>query len=109
MAGQLDGKVAIVTGGNSGIGEASAHRFAGEGAKVALMARREPQGIAVQDAIRAEGGEATFIQCDVGERASGWSRLPLGTVPPVGFDGKFIIKRRVFEFIKDNTSSASKP
>ena len=70
MAGQLDGKVAIVTGGNSGIGEASAHRFAGEGAKVALMARREPQGIAVQDAIRAEGGEATFIQCDVGERAS---------------------------------------
>ena len=63
MLGRLDGKVTIVTGGNSGIGEATSHLFAKEGAKVILMARRE--GIEVQNSIRTEGGEATFIQCDV--------------------------------------------
>ena len=68
MSKKLDGKVAIVTGGNSGIGEATCHLFAKEGAKVALMARREPEGQKVQDAIRAEGGDATFIACDVGDR-----------------------------------------
>ena len=65
MPGKLEGKVAIVTGGNDGIGEATARRFAQEGAKVAIMARREPEGLKVQEAIRSEGGEATFIYCDV--------------------------------------------
>jgi NAD(P)-dependent dehydrogenase (short-subunit alcohol dehydrogenase family) len=65
MAGRLQGKVAIITGGNSGIGEATARLFVREGAKVALLARREAEGNAVQEAIRAEGGDATFIQCDV--------------------------------------------
>ena len=69
MAGRLDGKVAIITGGNSGIGEATAHLFAKEGAKVAIMARREDEGRKVQDAIRSEGGDATFIRCDVMERS----------------------------------------
>jgi NAD(P)-dependent dehydrogenase (short-subunit alcohol dehydrogenase family) len=68
MPGRLQGKVAIVTGGNSGIGKATAHRFAQEGAKVALMARREAEGQAVQQAICATGGEAVFIQCDVSDR-----------------------------------------
>ena len=67
MSGRLDGKVTIVTGGNSGIGEATSHLFAREGAKVILMARREEQGIEVQNSIRSEGGEATFIQCDVAD------------------------------------------
>ena len=65
MSGKLEGKVAIVTGGNSGIGEATVHLFAKEGAKVAIMARREEQGLKVQEAIRHEGGEATYIRCDV--------------------------------------------
>ena len=70
MTNRLEGKVAIVTGGNSGIGEGTGHLFAREGAKVILMARREEQGQAVQAAIRNEGGEATFISCDVADEAS---------------------------------------
>ncbi len=70
MAGRLEGKVAIVTGGNSGIGEATVKLFAAEGARVALMARREAEGQRVEAEVRASGGEATFIRCDVMERAS---------------------------------------
>jgi NAD(P)-dependent dehydrogenase (short-subunit alcohol dehydrogenase family) len=70
MPGRLQGKVAIITGGNSGIGEATAHRFAQEGARVALLARREPEGQAVQHTIRNAGGEAVFIPCDVSDRIS---------------------------------------
>jgi NAD(P)-dependent dehydrogenase (short-subunit alcohol dehydrogenase family) len=67
MTGRLHNKVAIITGGNSGIGEATAHLFAREGAKVALLARRETEGLAVQQTIRDGGGNAIFIQCDVSD------------------------------------------
>ena len=70
MAGKLDGKVAIITGGNSGIGEVTGQTFAREGARVVLMARREEQGQAVAQAIRDEGGEASFVACDVGDDQS---------------------------------------
>ena len=65
MLRKLEGKVAIVTGGNSGIGEATVHLFAQEGASVAIMARREEQGRMVQDAVQAKGSIAEFIRCDV--------------------------------------------
>ena len=67
MSGKLEGKIAIVTGGNSGIGEATSHLFAKEGAKVLLMARREDEGIKVQEAIKSKGGKATFLSCDVSD------------------------------------------
>ena len=70
MAGRLHGKVALITGGNSGIGEATARRFTQEGAKVTILARRETEGHAVQEAIRAEGGDVTFLPCDVTDRAA---------------------------------------
>ena len=70
MADRLAGKVAVITGGNSGIGEGTAELFVQEGAKVILMARREEQGKRVERALRDAGGEATFIACDVGDHDS---------------------------------------
>ena len=69
MPGRLAGKVALITGGNYGIGEAAAHVFSREGAKVALLARRPSEGERVQKDIRQQGGDALFVPCDVSERA----------------------------------------
>lgn len=63
------GKVALITGGNSGIGRAAAHIFAGRGAKVCLAARGAAAGEEVAQEIRREGGEAMFVQADVGKSA----------------------------------------
>lgn len=54
--GRLDGKVAIITGGNSGVGAATAKLFAKEGAKVVITARREAPLKEVASEITADKG-----------------------------------------------------
>lgn len=66
-AGRLASRVALVTGGNQGIGEAVVHRLAQEGARVAFCARRREPSVAVEEAVRGEGGEACFFECDVSD------------------------------------------
>ena len=62
---QFEGKVAIVTGGTSGIGRATAIAYAREGAKVAVTGRREEKGAETVEMIKEVGGEGLFIQTDV--------------------------------------------
>lgn len=62
--GALAGKVAIVSGAGAGIGRASAHLFAREGASVGILDIR-PDGTAVAEEIRKAGGRAFFVECDV--------------------------------------------
>lgn len=58
-------KVAIITGGTSGIGRDTAILFAKTGAKVVVAGRREKEGQEVVDAIHGAGGEALFVKTDV--------------------------------------------
>jgi len=65
MTKQFEGKVAVVTGGSSGIGRAAAIAFAAEGARVAIGARRAAESEETIRLIQAQGGEAMFVPCDV--------------------------------------------
>lgn len=62
---RMEGQVAWVSGGASGMGEAIAGRFAAEGARVAVVDVQEERGRQVADRIAEQGGEAIFLVCDV--------------------------------------------
>lgn len=84
---KLEGKVAIVTGGGSGIGRATVLEFARSGAKVALLDRTVENAEKVRQQVEKEGGEAVVIECDieqpqqveeaVKQAAEKWGRLDI--------------------------------
>jgi NAD(P)-dependent dehydrogenase (short-subunit alcohol dehydrogenase family) len=83
MPGQLSGKVALVTGGASGIGRATALTFAREGAKLIIADMHEAGGQQTVHMIKENGGEATFVQVDV-SRASAVEAMLDKTVQTYG-------------------------
>ena len=69
MANHFESKVVLITGGNSGIGQATALAFAEKGAKVIVAARRVSEGEATVAMINEAGGESHFVQTDVTKAA----------------------------------------
>jgi NAD(P)-dependent dehydrogenase (short-subunit alcohol dehydrogenase family) len=67
VSGRLVDRVAVVTGGGGGIGEAYCRRFIAEGARVAVVDIGREQGTAVAESL---GSEATFVHCDIADEAS---------------------------------------
>jgi NAD(P)-dependent dehydrogenase (short-subunit alcohol dehydrogenase family) len=66
---RLQDKVALITGGTSGIGEATAVLFAKEGAKIVITGRNEKRGHTVIEQILNGGGQAIFLRTDVRKAA----------------------------------------
>ena len=69
MTQELQGRVAIVTGGTSGIGRDTAVLFAKAGAKVVVAGRREAEGNETVEQVRASGGDGFFVKTDVAKAA----------------------------------------
>src|SRR3954468_8582467 len=69
MSADLKNKVAIITGGTSGIGRETAVLFAKAGAKVVVAGRREAEGKETIGLVRAAGGEGLFVKADVSKAA----------------------------------------
>jgi len=79
----LQDKVALVTGGSSGIGRAAAHAFARAGARVVIAARGAERGAKVVKELQASGADARFVPADV-SKAADVERLVRETVQAYG-------------------------
>ena len=84
----LEGKVAIVTGGSGGIGRGLVSRLAAEGCRVVVATRDEVKGQEVVEAARGKKGEAVLLPTDVTDREAVGPRpaggTALGAMPAVG-------------------------
>jgi len=67
---RMDGRVAVVTGGTSGIGLAIAKALADAGARVVISGRSQERGDEALEALRADGLDVGFLSCDVGDAGS---------------------------------------
>jgi len=81
--GKLDGKVALISGGARGQGAAEAETFVHEGAKVVFGDVRDDEGKKVEAAIRAGGGQATYVHLDVSSEAD-WQKAVQAAVERYG-------------------------
>lgn len=63
------GKVVLITGALTGIGRATAHAFANEGAKVVISGRRKEEGLALAEELKSTGADVAFLQADVRHEA----------------------------------------
>lgn len=80
---RLQGKIALISGGASGLGAAQAILFAREGAKVVIGDLQETLGAKVRDEIRESGGEARFVRLDVTD-ADSWANAVSTAVDTFG-------------------------
>jgi NAD(P)-dependent dehydrogenase (short-subunit alcohol dehydrogenase family) len=69
LAGKVRDKVVVVTGGTSGIGEATAYKLAEAGAQVVVVARDPAKAAPVMERLQSRGGRAKFISCDLADLA----------------------------------------
>ena len=74
---RLKGKIAIITGGGTGIGEAIAHKFAREGAQIIVSGLPDDPIEEVAKAVRAKGGDATAKAGDVSDESAAWACVEL--------------------------------
>src|SRR6185503_188184 len=83
---RLAGKVAIITGAASGIGRATASRFAQEGAQIVVADINQVGGQATVEQIKRKGGQATFIATDVSQEADLQRMIELAVTTYGGLD-----------------------
>ncbi len=88
---RLENKVALITGGTSGIGEAVAEMFAREGAKVAITGRNESRGHAVMARILESGGKTIFLRTDVRKALKGTFLMSKYALEPMIAQGNGVI------------------